>query len=108
MPSAYLRTTDIARAVGVHPNTVRLYEEWGFLPPIPRSPMYRLYTEMHLDLMRLAHTILHWPYPGGKAVVLKLIQQAGKGNLDGALESADQYLTQVKAEIAAELVEHWA
>ncbi|MBL7200262.1 MAG: MerR family DNA-binding transcriptional regulator [Anaerolineae bacterium] len=43
---SYLRTSDIARAVGAHPNTVRLYEEWGFLPPIPRSPAgYRMYTE---------------------------------------------------------------
>jgi Mn-dependent DtxR family transcriptional regulator len=25
-----LRTNDIARAVGVHPNTVRMYEIWGF------------------------------------------------------------------------------
>jgi len=27
----YLRTSDIAKAVSVHPNTVRLYEKWGFL-----------------------------------------------------------------------------
>jgi hypothetical protein len=38
MTRRYLRTSDIAEAVGVHPNTVRLYEEWGFLPPIPRGP----------------------------------------------------------------------
>jgi DNA-binding transcriptional MerR regulator len=34
----YLRTSEITKAVGVHPNTVRLYERWGFLPPVPRSP----------------------------------------------------------------------
>ncbi len=57
MPPKYLRTSDIARAVGVHPNTVRLYEAWGFLPPVPRSPKgYRLYTGTHLDIMRLART----------------------------------------------------
>ena len=55
MKSRTLRTSDIAKAVGVHPNTVRLYEEWGFLPPIPRSPSgYRLFTGAHLDQMRLA------------------------------------------------------
>ena len=33
----------------VHPNTVRLYEEWGFLPPVPRAPNgYRLYDQRHL------------------------------------------------------------
>jgi DNA-binding transcriptional MerR regulator len=45
----YLRTLDVARAVGVHPNTVRLYEQWGFLPPIPRSPGgYRRFTQFYL------------------------------------------------------------
>ena len=65
MEPSYLHTSDIARAVGVHPNTVRLYEEWGFLPPIPRSPRgYRLFTEDHLDQMRLARTAFHDPWPG--------------------------------------------
>lgn len=64
---SYLRTSDIARAVGAHPNTVRLYEEWGFLPPIPRSPAgYRMYTEDHLDQMHLARTSLQGPWPGRK------------------------------------------
>jgi GntR family transcriptional regulator/MocR family aminotransferase len=59
MKPRYMRTSDIAKAVGVHPNTVRLYEEWGFLPPIPRSPSgYRQFTQAHLDQMRLARTAL--------------------------------------------------
>jgi DNA-binding transcriptional MerR regulator len=49
MKSRTLRTSDAAKAVGVHPNTVRLYEEWAFLPPIPRS--YLLFTAVHLDQM---------------------------------------------------------
>ena len=62
MKSHYLRTSDIAKAVGVHPNTVRLYEEWGFPPPVPRSSSgYRLSTEAHLDQMRLAQMSLHGP-----------------------------------------------
>ncbi len=65
MKPRYMRTSDIAQAVGVHPNTVRLYEEWGFLPPIPRSPSgYRQYTQAHLDQMRLAQTALHGGWPG--------------------------------------------
>jgi DNA-binding transcriptional MerR regulator len=110
----YLRTAEVARAVGVHPNTVRLYETWGFLPEIPRSPSgYRLYTERHIDLMRLARTALHYPYPGGKGPVLGLVSLAGAGDLDGALALARRYLDQVKtergrAEAAAELLERWA
>jgi hypothetical protein len=79
-----LRTSDVARAVGVHPNTVRLYEEWGFLPPIPRSPSgYRLFTEAHVDQMRLARTALRGPWPGRniKRSALALVRRAASGNL---------------------------
>ncbi|MGE5618429.1 MAG: MerR family transcriptional regulator [Sphingomonadaceae bacterium] len=110
----YLRTSDVASAVGVHPNTVRLYEVWGFLPPIPRSPKgYRQFTDEHLDLMRLARTALHFPYPGGKDPVLGLVRRAVEGDLEGALDLAGRYLSQVRAErahaeAAADLLEDWA
>jgi hypothetical protein len=90
-----LRTSDVARAAGVHPNTVRLYEEWGFLPPIPRSPSgYRLFTEAHVDQMRLARTALRGPWPGRniKRSALALVRRAASGDLGGALEQAYSYL----------------
>jgi|GEM_PF-3328321 len=37
MATKFLRTSDLARAVGIHPNTVRLYVDWGLLPPVQRS-----------------------------------------------------------------------
>ena len=79
MGSRYLRTSDVAKAVGAHPNTVRLYEKWGFLPPLPRSPgSYRLFSETHLDQMRLAWTALHGPWPGRtiKRSALTLVRRA--------------------------------
>jgi hypothetical protein len=90
-----LRTSDVARAVGVHPNTVRLYEEWGFLPPIPRSPSgYRMFTEAHVDQMRLARTALRGPWPGRaiKRSALALVRRAASGDLGGALEQAYSFL----------------
>jgi DNA-binding transcriptional MerR regulator len=116
MKPHYLRTSDVAKAVGVHPNTVRLYEEWGFLPPIPRSASgYRRFTEAHLDQMRLARTALHGPWPGRniKRSALALVRQAAAGNLGGALEQAYHHLALVQAEraqaeAAAELLERWA
>ena len=111
-----LRTSDIARAVGVHPNTVRLYEEWGFLPPIPRSPSgYRLFTEDHLDQMRLARTALGDPWPGRniKHSAAALVRQAVAGDLGGALEASYDHLALVQAEraqaeAAAQFLERWA
>lgn len=114
MARNYLRTSEIAAAVGVHPNTVRLYEEWGFLPPIPRSRSgYRQFTEAHLDQMRLARLALHWPYPGGKDPVIDLVKSAAQGDFGRALECSYQYLANVRAErahadAAVAFLEHWA
>ncbi len=110
----HLRTADVARAAGVHPNTVRLYEAWGFIGTVPRARNgYRLFTERHLDQMVLARTALHWPYPGGSGPVIDLVKRAAAGDLGGALELAYGYLASVRGEIAraesaAELLEHWA
>jgi len=102
--------------VGAHPNTVRLYETWGFLPPIPRSPSgYRLYTQAHLDQMRLARLAMHGDWPGRniRQSALALVRQAASGDLGGALEQAYHHLALVRAEqaqaqTAADYVEHWA
>jgi len=114
MRPKHLRTSDIAKAVGVHTNTVRLYEEWGYLPPVPRSHTgYRLFSEIHLDQMRLARTLLNWPYPGGKSLVIELLHKSAAGDLGGALELAYTYLARVRAErahaeAALEFLEQWA
>lgn len=116
MAEKTLNTTQIARAIGVHPNTVRLYEAWGFLPAVPRSPAgYRRFTERHLDQMRLARAALHGGWPG-KAIresALALVRRAAAGDLAGAVKLAHDHLAlvqaeRVRAEVAARTVQRWA
>lgn len=115
-PRPNLRTTDIATAVGVHPNTVRMYEQWGFLPPVPRAPNgYRQYTRFHLDQMRLARTALHGGWPGRaiRRSAIQLVKQSATGDVRGALKQARRHLTLVQAEraqaeAAADYLEKWA
>ncbi len=112
----HLRTSDLAQAVGVHPNTVRLYEQWGFLPPIPRSASgYRLFNQRHLDQMRLARTAMSITWTGGDArkTALEMVRQAARGDLGGALELAYRLLVLVQheraqAEAAVDFLERWA
>lgn len=116
MPFNRLSTAKIAREVGCHPNTVRLYEEWGFLPPVPRnSKGYRLYTQTHLNQMRLARLAMNTSYSGKKIrhSVVRLIKYAATGDLGGALELAYQHQAvvaseQAQAEVAANMLERWA
>lgn len=116
MAAKYLYTSDLARAVGIHPNTVRLYEGWGLIPPAERSASgYRLFTQLHLDCLRLARTIYAAPYPGRgfRALGNEIIQSAVVEDWQGALEKAHEHLAAVQteleqAEAAADLLEHWA
>ncbi len=112
----YLRTSDLAKAVGVHPNTVRRYVDRGLLPPVEHSPSgYRRFTQRHLDCLRLARQVYGSQYPG-KAIFQsgnRIIQATVSGNLAGAQELAYRHLAIVQAErahadIAADLLEHWA
>lgn len=116
MPYNRLSTAKIAKAVGCHPNTVRMYEQWGLLPPVPRSRSgYRLYTEDHLDQMRLARMVYGGDWPGREVrhSALKVVRAAAESNLGGALELAYQHLSvvqaeQAQAESAVNLLERWA
>lgn len=116
MTTTYLRTSDLARAAGIHPNTVRLYVDWGLLPPVERSESgYRLFTQKHLDCLRLARMIYAAEYPGRdlRASGNEIIQCTVVDDWQGALEKAHQHQASVKAELkhadtAADLLEHWA
>ena len=110
------RTSQVARAAGVHPNTVRLYEECGFLPPVPRAPNgYRLFTQDHLDQMCMARLAIHGEWPGRKIKrsAMDIVKRAASGDLGGALEQAYAHLAlvqaeQAQAEAAAAFLERWA
>lgn len=112
----YLRTSDLSKAVGIHPNTVRLYEQWGFIAPAERSPSgYRLFTETHLDQLRLARLALHGGWPGRaiRRSALSLVRQTAAGDLASALAQARHHLTLVQAEraqaeAAAAFLDQWA
>ena len=94
-----MKTSDIAKALGVHVNTVRLYEEAGFLPPIPRGGNgYRQYSELHLEYARLVRLTLHWPYLGDKELIFQLLRNAAHQNFGTALEFAFQYLALIRME----------
>lgn len=109
-----LKTSDIAKTIGVHVNTVRLYEVQGYLSPVPRSPTgYRQFTPLHLEQMRLAHLALGPPYAGDRGLVMDLIRCAAAGDLGMAMELAYEYLIDVRverthAEAAVEFLERWA
>lgn len=112
----YLKTSDIAKAVGIHPNTVRLYEEWGLLPKVPRGPTgYRLFSQDHLDQVKLVRLILKCTLFGRdiKRTAYHVIKTSAEGNFKEALESAKDLKNMLEteyrqAEEAERFLEEWA
>ena len=50
------KTSEVAKIIGIHPNTVRMYEEWGLIPEAKRKPNgYRVFTDFHIEQLRFAH-----------------------------------------------------
>lgn len=109
-----LRTHDLAKAIGVHVNTIRLYEAEGLLQPVPRAANnYRQYTPMHLEQARLAHLSVRWPFLGDKPRLIEMVKYAARGDLGMAMELAYEHLAYVRmertyAEAAIEFLERWA
>jgi DNA-binding transcriptional MerR regulator len=109
-----LKTSDLAKALGVHVNTIRLYEADGFLPEVPRAENgYRQYTPFHLEQARLVYLAIRWPYLSDKPLMVELVRYAASGDLGMAMELAYQHLAHVRvertyAESAVEFLERWA
>jgi DNA-binding transcriptional MerR regulator len=114
MRTKNISTSSIAKAVGCHPNTVRLFEAQGYIPTAPRSSTgYRQFTEFHVDQMQLARTALQWPYPGGKAPVDRLVHLAADKEFTAALQLGNAYKDRIQQEIdyaqaAVRVLEQWA
>ena len=107
-------TSTIAKEFNIHPNTVRFYEEIGFLPPIPRKENgYRVYSQIHYEQLKLIKIGLKSELlqNGLRKQVINIIKVSANGDYDRALELAKEYLGSIgketkNAEEAIEIVEN--
>lgn len=111
-----LRTSDIAHAHGIHPNTVRKYEDLGYLPRSQRaSNGYRQFSQRHLDQLGLVILLLRcrWLGEAFKTKALETVMRSAADDFPAALDGARALLALVReergrAERAAELLAEWA
>ena len=51
-------TSQIAKMVGLHPNTVRMYEEWGLIQkPFRKKNGYRVYDENDMNRLKIIRSL---------------------------------------------------
>ena len=94
-------TTEVARNVGIHPNTVRMYEEWGLIPQAERkSNGYRVFTDFHIEQLRLARLAFQIEYlqNGLRKKVVDTVKLSANRDFDKALLFAKDYQSQIQRE----------
>ena len=95
------KTTEIANIIGIHPNTVRLYEKLGLIPEARRKENgYRIFTDLHIEQFRLARAALKVEIlqNGLWKKAMNIIKVSAAGDFDRALILTDEYLSQLEQE----------
>ena len=94
-------TTEVAKIIGIHPNTVRMYEEWGLIPLAERkSNGYRIFTDFHIEQLRLARIAFQIEVlqNGLRKKVVETIKLSAKRDFDKAIMFAEEYRNQIQRE----------
>lgn len=105
------RTSEVAKIIGIHPNTVRLYEEWGMIPRAERQANgYRVFTDFHIEQLKLARRVFQIEVlqNGLRKRIIEAVKLSANKEFDKAVVLAKEYLKQIheekeNAEEAAEI-----
>ena len=94
-------TSQVAAMIGIHPNTVRLYEEWGIIPrPERKSNGYRIFTDFHIEQIRLARTAFQIEIlqNGLRKKIFQMVKLSAAGKFDQALTLTETYVSGLRQE----------
>lgn len=97
------KTAEVARYIGIHPNTVRLYERLGLVSAPERRPNgYRVFSKLHLMQFELARTALKVEVlqNGLRKKAIDIIKGAASCDVDGAIRLTESYIRQIRMEQA--------
>ena len=92
----------MAATLGIHPNTIRMYERLGFIATPARRPNgYRVLTDVHLAQLRICRTIFGRPYANRaiRDAGTRLVQASAQCNLPACRQAAQAYGQAIREEI---------
>lgn len=98
---ATYKTAEVAAMIGIHPNTVRLYEKLELIPKPERlSNGYRVFTEFHIEQCRLVRIAFQVEVlqNGLRKKITKMIKASATGDFDTAILLTNECLKQIKQE----------
>jgi len=95
------KTAEVASIIGVHPNTVRLYEKLNLIPKAKRLDNgYRVFNEFHIEQFKLARTAFKVEIlqNGLRKKIINIIKTSAMGDFEKAIEYCDDYINQLNRE----------
>ena len=94
-------TSQIAKIVGLHPNTGRMYEEWGLIAkPLRKANGYRVYDDIHIKQFQLARKALQIEIlqAGLRSKIIEAVKLSAVYRFDEAIEIAEEYIRTAERE----------
>lgn len=95
------KTSEVAKRVGVHSNTVRLYEKLELIPKVNRLQNgYRVFTDYHIEQFNLARTAFKVEVlqNGLRKKIINVVKLSAKGEFQEAINCTNDYISQIKQE----------
>jgi len=96
------KTSEVANIIGIHPNTVRMYEDLELITrPHRQKNGYRVFTDLHIDQFRLARLAFEVEVlqNGLRKHMIAIIKSAACKDFDYALRLAHEYIHSIENEL---------
>ncbi|MGN0649394.1 MAG: MerR family transcriptional regulator [Oscillospiraceae bacterium] len=93
--TACYSTGQIAKIAGLHPNTVRMYEEWGLIhKPERKKNGYRVYNDIHIKQFELARKALQIEVlqAGLRKRMIEAVKLSAMYQFEAAAAQAEEYI----------------
>mgnify|MGYP000860510674 CR=1 FL=1 len=100
-PKEY-KTAQVAKIIGIHPNTVRMYEDLGLISkPTRKNNGYRVFSDLHIDQFKLARKAFQIEVlqNGLRKKTYSIVKCSALCDFEKALTLTGEYITAVETEI---------
>ena len=96
------KTSEVAKLIGIHSNTVRMYEDLGLISkPSRKENGYRVFTDLHIYQLKLARKAFEVEVlqNGLRKKAIAIVKKSAKQDFDEAIVLTKEYIKSVKKEI---------
>lgn len=96
------KTSEVAKLIGIHSNTVRMYEDLGLISkPSRKDNGYRVFTDLHIYQLKLVRKALEVEIlqNGLRKKAIAIVKTLAKQDFDRAIVLTKQYIESIKQEI---------